>query len=156
MAVNTYETLFILEPEASPEVVEQLITKQKQAIAAHEGTITNEDRWGRRRLAYPIQGHREGHYVILNFTGNPKVISDLDHLYRVNDKVIRHLTIRVIKKNKVFRPRRVKPAADATRPPTRPTTTPMTTPAAQAPSAPATPPPSTAATTPTLGSQLAS
>jgi small subunit ribosomal protein S6 len=106
----TYETVFIAETEISNDQVEQLISKIKQAIAANQGTVTGEDRWGRRRLAYNIHGHREGYYAVLNFTAEAAVVMAIEHLYNVTDSVIRHLTIRVIKKNKTFRPRREKPA----------------------------------------------
>ncbi len=110
MSAITYETVFIAEPEISNDQVDQLIAKIKQAIATHQGTVTGEDRWGRRRLAYGIHGHREGYYAVLNFTAEAAVVTALEHLYNVTDSVIRHLTTRVIKKNKTFRPRREKPA----------------------------------------------
>jgi small subunit ribosomal protein S6 len=106
----TYETVFIAEPEISNDQVDQLISKIKQAIAANQGTVTGEDRWGRRRLAYAIHGHREGYYAVMNFTAEAPVVNAVEHLYNVTDSVIRHLTIRVIKKNKTFRPRRERPA----------------------------------------------
>jgi small subunit ribosomal protein S6 len=110
VSVNTYETVFIAEPEISNDQVDQLISKIKQAITTHQGTVTGEDRWGRRRLAYPIHGHREGFYAVMNFTAAAEVVNAIEHLYNVTDSVVRHLTTRVIKKNKTFRPRREKPA----------------------------------------------
>ncbi len=113
MSANTYETVFIAEPEISNDQVDQLINKIKQAITANQGTLTGEDRWGRRRMAYAIQGHREGYYSVLNFTAEAGVVNAIEHLYNVTDSVIRHLTTRVIKKNKTFAPRRERPAGQA-------------------------------------------
>ena len=113
MSVITYETVFIAEPEISNDQVDQLISKIKQAITAHQGALTGEDRWGRRRMAYPIHGHREGYYAVLNFSAEAPVVNAIEHLYNVTDSVIRHLTTRIIKKNKTFRPRREKPAGHA-------------------------------------------
>jgi small subunit ribosomal protein S6 len=110
VSVNTYETVFIAEPEISNDQVDQLINKIKQTITTHQGTVTGEDRWGRRRLAYAIHGHREGYYAVLNFTAAAEVVNAIEHLYNVTDSVVRHLTVRIIKKNKTFRPRREKPA----------------------------------------------
>jgi small subunit ribosomal protein S6 len=110
VSVITYETVFIAEPEISNDQVDQLIAKIKQAITANQGTLTGEDRWGRRRMAYAIHGHREGYYAVLNFTAEAPVVNAIEHLYNVTDSVIRHLTTRIIKKNKTFRPRREKPA----------------------------------------------
>jgi small subunit ribosomal protein S6 len=113
VSVITYETVFIAEPEISNDQVDQLINKIKQAITANQGTLTGEDRWGRRRMAYAIHGHKEGYYAVLNFTAEAPVVNAIEHLYNVTDSVIRHLTTRIIKKNKTFRPRREKPAGQA-------------------------------------------
>src|SRR5882724_6526945 len=91
VSVNTYETVFIAEPEISNDQVEQLVSKIKQAVTANQGTITGEDRWGRRRLAYAIHGHREGYYAILTFNAEAGVVNAIEHLYNVTDSIIRHL-----------------------------------------------------------------
>ena len=138
MAVNNYETVFIAQPEIATDKVEQFLGKIKQVVTEHKGAMTHEDRWGRRRLAYPIHGFREGFYVVLNFNAEGTVVGGLEHLFRVTDFIIRHMTIKVIKKNKTFPPRRVKPAgAPEGRPTgrygsreTRPSSTPAPTSAA--------------------------
>jgi small subunit ribosomal protein S6 len=111
VAVNNYETVFIADPEIAMEAVDQLLAKIKKAIADNKGAVTNEDRWGRRRLAYPIQSFRDGFYVVLTFNAEGPVVNALEHLFRVTDSVVRHLTIKIIKKNKTFPPRRVKSAS---------------------------------------------
>jgi len=111
----TYETVFIAEPEIPTEQVDQLVSKIKDTIAAHQGSVTSEDRWGRRRLAYPLRGHREGFYTVMNFTAEPTVILALEHLYNVTDSVIRQLTVKVIKSKKKFRPRRERAPGDVHR-----------------------------------------
>jgi small subunit ribosomal protein S6 len=113
VSVLPYETVFIAEPEISNDQVDQLINKIKQAITANQGTLTGEDRWGRRRMAYAIHGHREGYYAVLNFTAESGVVMAIEHLYNVTDSVMRHLTTRVIKSKKTFRPRKEKPAGYA-------------------------------------------
>ena len=110
MSVITYETVFIAEPEISNDQVDQLINKIKQAVTSNQGTMTGEDRWGRRRLAYNIHGHREGYYGVLSFSAESGVVNAIEHLYNITDSVIRHLTIRVIKSKKTFRPRKERPA----------------------------------------------
>lgn len=110
MSANTYETVFIAEPEISNDQVDQLVSKIKQAITANKGDVTGEDRWGKRRMAYPINGHREGFYAVLSFTSEAGAVLAIEHLYNVTDSVFRHMTTRVIKKNKVFAPRRERPA----------------------------------------------
>src|ERR1035438_10348166 len=138
VSVITYETIFIAEPEISNDQVDQLINKIKQVITANQGTLSGEDRWGRRRMAYAIHGHKEGYYAVLNFTAEAPVVNAIEHLYNVTDSVIRHLTTRIIKKNKTFPPRRVRPAGqtDASRSSGRPGYRPRTdAPAAAKPAA---------------------
>lgn len=130
-----YETVFIAEPEITTEQVDQLINKVKDTIASHKGALTSEDRWGKRRLAYPLRGHREGFYTVLNFTAEPTVIMALEHLYNVTDSVIRQLTIRHYPSNKKFAPRREKPAGEAHRGPGRSSGGPRSRPDAVRPSA---------------------
>ena len=113
MAVSNYETVFIAEPEIPNDQADQLINRIKETIGSHGGTLTAEDRWGRRRMAYAIHGFREGFYAVLNYSAEPTVIQALEHLFNVTDSVIRHLTIKVIKKNKKFAPRRERPAGAA-------------------------------------------
>lgn len=145
MPIANYETVFITEPDITNEQVDQLVSKIKQTISAKSGSLTAEDRWGRRRLAYPIQGHREGFYSVLTYTAEGAVVNDLEHLFRVTDSILRHLTIKVIKKNKKFAPRRERPAgapdrASSSRPGSAPrprSSAPAPTPAPAAPTAPA-------------------
>jgi len=108
VATNNYETVFIAQPEIAQEAVEDFLGKIKTVITSNQGAVTNEDRWGRRRLSYPIQGFREGFYVVLNYSAEAPAIAGLEHLFRVTDTVIRHMTVKIIKKNKTFKPRRVK------------------------------------------------
>jgi small subunit ribosomal protein S6 len=111
----TYETVFIAEPEIPTEQVDQLVNKIKDTVTAHKGSVTAEDRWGRRRLAYPLRGHREGFYTVISFTAEPTVIAALEHLYNVTDSVIRQLTVKHIPSKKKFAPRRERPAGEAHR-----------------------------------------
>ena len=111
MALSNYETVFIAEPDISNDQVDQIVQKIAQAVTSRQGSMTGEDRWGRKRLAYPIQGHRAGFYTILKFTAEGAVVSDLDHYFRVTGNVLRHLTTKVIKSKKTFAPRREKSAS---------------------------------------------
>lgn len=121
MVLSNYETVFIADPNIANDQVDQIVNKIKQSVTARGGTMTNEDRWGRRRLAYPIHGHREGFYVVLTYSAEGPVVSDLEHYFRVTDPVLRYLTTKVIKRNKTFAPRRERPAgADSARPGSRP------------------------------------
>lgn len=110
MPVNKYESVFIAEPEISTEQVDELLSKIKTTVTGHQGSVVSEDRWGRRRLAYSIRGHREGFYALVHIAAEPTVVSALDHLYNVSGSIIRYLTVRQIEPSKKLETRRERPA----------------------------------------------
>ncbi|MBI3293038.1 MAG: 30S ribosomal protein S6 [Elusimicrobia bacterium] len=93
--MNTYETLFVCPPELSTEKVDDILEKVKRAITREGGQIQKEDRWGLKRFAYSIRGHREGLYVHLEFAAPPSVTHALDQTFRVLEGVLRHIVLRV-------------------------------------------------------------
>ncbi len=106
---HSYELVFICQPEIGTDELDTLTKKLKDLIQKNDGSVTNEDRWGRKRLAYSIQGHREGFYDLLTFQAPGATIADLEHQLKVSDSVIRHLFIRIEKSGK--KPRREKKAS---------------------------------------------
>ncbi|MEG2174059.1 MAG: 30S ribosomal protein S6 [Oscillospiraceae bacterium] len=94
MAKNTanYETIVIFNVQKGEEGILALVTKFKDLIAAN-GTITNVEEWGKRRLAYPIQDENEGHYLFVEFTSAPEFPAELDRIYKITDGVLRSLII---------------------------------------------------------------
>jgi small subunit ribosomal protein S6 len=98
--VQKYESIFIAPVELSPQKLDDLIEKLKGIISKNGGEFKAVDKWGRRRLAYPIDRNREGFYVLLTFEGPGPILGELTQFYRVNDDVIRHMTC----KAPVFRP----------------------------------------------------
>jgi len=92
--MNFYETIFVCSPLLNEEDIDALIEKVKGLISKESGEIKNVNKWGKKKLAYPIKRHREGYYVILEFHSPPEKIKELENLYRVTDKIIRYLTIK--------------------------------------------------------------
>jgi len=92
--MNFYETIFVCSPLLNEEDIDAVIGKVKSLIIKEGGEIKNVNKWGRKRLAYPIKRHREGYYVILEFYSPAEKIKELENLYRVTDKIIRYLTVR--------------------------------------------------------------
>ena len=94
MAKNTanYETVAIFNVQADEEGLAALTEKFKALISAN-GTITNVEEWGKRRLAYPIQDETEGHYLFVEFTSTPEFPAELDRIYKITDGVLRSLIV---------------------------------------------------------------
>ena len=84
-----YEALYILDPALGEEEITALVEKFKGVVEAN-GTVSEIDQWGKRRLAYPINDLNEGHYVLMTFTAIPH---ELDRLFRINDSVMRSLIV---------------------------------------------------------------
>jgi small subunit ribosomal protein S6 len=86
--------MFVLKPDLEEEQLNSLIERFSQVIATQGGTTDNVDRWGKRRLAYEVEGFREGYYVIIRFQGGPAVASELDRTFRITDDVLRNVILR--------------------------------------------------------------
>ena len=92
---RTYEVMYIIDPGVSEEDVTRLSDNLRQTITDQGGTITKSEDMGRRQLAYPIDRNNEGHYMLLEIDGTGREIAELERRMRVNDQVIRYITVRV-------------------------------------------------------------
>ena len=90
-----YEVMFIIDAGASDEDVTRLSDGFQQIITDQGGTITKNENMGRRSLAYPIDRKNEGIYVLFEIEGSGREIAELERRMRVNDQVIRYITVRV-------------------------------------------------------------
>jgi len=92
---RVYEVMFIIEATASDEDVTRLSDGLRQIITDQGGTVTKHENMGRRTLAYPIERKNEGIYVLFEVEGSGREIAELERRMRVNDQIIRYLTVRV-------------------------------------------------------------
>jgi small subunit ribosomal protein S6 len=91
-----YEIVFIVHPDQS-EQVPAMVERYKALVATHGGQVHRLEDWGRRQLAYPIQKLHKAHYVLMNIECNGEVLAELEHGFKFNDAVLRHLTIKMKK-----------------------------------------------------------
>ncbi len=91
-----YEIVFIVHPDQS-EQVPAMVERYKALVATHGGTIHRLEDWGRRQLAYPIQKMHKAHYVLMNIECDNVTLNELEHGFKFNDAVLRHLTIKMKK-----------------------------------------------------------
>jgi small subunit ribosomal protein S6 len=92
---RTYEVMFIVDTKTSEEDITRLNENLLQVITDQGGTVTKHEDMGRRQLAYPIGRQTEGHYVLFEVDGSGREIAELERRMRVNDQVIRYITVRV-------------------------------------------------------------
>ena len=93
--MRIYENLFIVRPDATEEEIDHLIEQMSKNVTSAGGTVDKVDKWGKRRLAYRVEKHREGSYVLMQFTAESQVVKEFERRMRVQDSVIKFLTVRI-------------------------------------------------------------
>ncbi|WP_379137672.1 30S ribosomal protein S6 [Paenibacillus sp. sgz500958] len=88
--MRKYEVMYIIRPDIEQEAVQAAVEKF-QGIMSNGGEITKHDVQGKRRLAYEIKKFRDGFYVLVNFTAEPAVVTELERIMKISDEVIRYL-----------------------------------------------------------------
>lgn len=91
--MKAYELLFFVAPTLEEEARANVMSRIESTITAGEGTIDNVDNWGKRKLAYEINGLAEGDYILVDFHAGPDHIAELDRILRINDNVARHMIV---------------------------------------------------------------
>jgi len=118
--MRVYEELFIVQPDATDELVDPIIEQLKGVITQSGGTLDKTEKWGVRRLAYRVLKFSEGQYVLLQFSAKPETVKEIERRLRVNDLVIKFLTVRIDEKLKRIEKRRKQREKRAARKPPKP------------------------------------
>ena len=87
--------MLVLRPDTADDRVQQILDRTTRGIAAGDGQIVKVSPWGRRRLAYPISGQREGSYFIVVFEAPSASVEELERSLNITEEVMRHLVTRV-------------------------------------------------------------
>jgi small subunit ribosomal protein S6 len=93
--MRRYELMLVLRPDTADDRVQQILDRTTRGIAATDGQIIKVSPWGRRRLAYPIAGQREGSYFIIVFEAPSPAVEELGRGLNITEEVMRHLVTRV-------------------------------------------------------------
>ena len=91
--MNKYESVIIINPSVDEEGIKALIKKFTDIIN-NEGKVESAEELGKRRFAYEIMKNKEGFYVVFNFEAKPELIAELERNYRIDDSVMKFITIR--------------------------------------------------------------
>ncbi len=92
--MNKYELLYIIASDASEEKREELIKKFSSYVGAKGGTIEGIDKWGMRKLAYPINFKNEGYYVLMNITMKPEEVEPMAKLMNITEGIVRQMFVK--------------------------------------------------------------
>ena len=87
-----YEIVFIVHTDQSEQVPE-MVDRYRQMVTGRGGRMHRLEDWGRRQLAYPIEKMHKAHYVLMNIECDNETLSELEHAFKFNDAVLRHLTV---------------------------------------------------------------
>lgn len=91
--MNKCESVIIIKPNLDEEEINNITQKVKEIIEEN-GTVTKAENMGMKKLAYEIKKNKEGYYVVIYFTAEPSIIAELERHYRINENIIKFLTVR--------------------------------------------------------------
>ena len=92
--MKAYELLFFVAPTIDEETRAGVMKRIESVIAAGEGVVDNVDVWGKRKLAYEINGLTDGDYTLIDFHADPQNIAELERGLRITDAGVRHMIVR--------------------------------------------------------------
>lgn len=92
--MKAYELMLIINPSLDEEARAAVLDKAQGLITADGGTVDSTDDWGKRRLAYEIDGVTDGDYFIYQFHATPASIAELDRVLHITDQVVRYMIVR--------------------------------------------------------------
>lgn len=95
--MNQYETVFIMTPVLSDQQMKEAVEKFEKVLTDNGASIVNEEIWGLRKLAYPIQKKSTGFYSLVEFDGDPTLVKKLETAFRRDERVLRFLVFRLDK-----------------------------------------------------------
>ena len=111
--LNSYETVFILTPVLSEDQMKETVKKFKGFLTENGAEIVNEEDWGLRKMAYPIQKKSTGFYHLMEFKASGETVNRLEVEYRRDERIIRFLTVRLEKYAREYAEKRRRNAAEA-------------------------------------------
>ena len=96
--INSYETLFVIDPDLTEEATKALVEKFSKLITDNNGEISEVNEWGKRKLAYLINDKSEGYYVLINFKSEGTLPSELERIFGITDGILRNIVVRLEEK----------------------------------------------------------
>lgn len=91
--MRKYEVIFIVKP-VDEDTINGVITKFENIVTNNGGNIDKIDRWGKKRLAYPVKDLTEGFYCLFYITAEPKVVAELDRVMKITDEILKHMIVK--------------------------------------------------------------
>lgn len=96
--MRRYETIFIVRPDLPDDVIDELIERLGKIITDIKGIVVAIEKWGKRKLAYPISKERKGYYILMDFVGDSTVVTELEKKMKFDDNVLKYLSTKKAEK----------------------------------------------------------
>ena len=93
--MRDYEMVMIISPDVAEEDVPGTIDKVTDYITSKGGEVTQVDRWGKKKMAYPINRFSEGNYVVSRFKIEPGMTTELEASLKISEQILRHMLVRI-------------------------------------------------------------
>ena len=91
--LKDYETVTVHVPTTEDSQIDADLQAVQDIVTSHGGEIVSVERWGKRRMAYEIRKFNEGQYSVIRFAGTTDILSELDRRYKLNERLLRHMTV---------------------------------------------------------------
>lgn len=111
--LNEYETVIVIRPDLDDGQTYGIVDGLEEVITGNGGHLLIRDDWGKRKLAYAVQRHQKGHYVLQSYIAPPALVSEYERKIRIEDNIIRFLTVKIA--DSVDVPERLEQAAEVRR-----------------------------------------
>jgi ribosomal protein S6 len=96
--LRRYETVFIVRPDLPDDVTDELIERLGEIITDMKGIVVAIEKWGKRKLAYPISKERKGYYILMDFVGDSTVVTEIEKKMKFDDNVLKYLSTKKAEK----------------------------------------------------------
>ena len=93
--MRRYEQIYILRPSLSEDEINSVVENTNQIILSERGSIISNDKWGMKKLAYPIKKELQGYYVFCDFASTPVAVSEMERKFRIDDSVLKYMTVKI-------------------------------------------------------------
>jgi small subunit ribosomal protein S6 len=91
--LKLYETVFVLDPTLDEHAIEKEINKVEELISSNQGKVKKTEKWGLKKFAYPIKKKLQGYYTLIYFEGDGGITTELERSYKLNERLLRYLTV---------------------------------------------------------------
>ncbi|MGA2193322.1 MAG: 30S ribosomal protein S6 [Nitrospirota bacterium] len=95
--MKDYESIFILSPSIDEAEAERISQRMQEVVKSSGGEVVRVERWGKRKLAYPVKKHKKGEYILLQLRGVAGTVTELERNYKMTEAVIKYLTVHLEK-----------------------------------------------------------